>query len=86
MANATNHNKEEADMRGMYIDSGRYPYPTIWISNFKPLGQFPYPEKGDDLLALNIGQALDLWKELTKTLIQAGQTGILDTGLREWSK
>ncbi len=66
-----------------YIESGRFEYPTLWIKGFKPLASYSYPFGEESLVALNVGQALDLWKALTNGLVKAGQSGMLDAGLRE---
>lgn len=71
-------------MKAQYLETGRFQYPTIWINEFKPLGYYPYPTDGDNMMALTIGQALDLWKELTIGLVEAGQAGTLDAGIKEF--
>lgn len=68
-------------MRCQYINIGRFEHPTIWINEFKPLAHYPYPTSGDDLVALNIGQALELYKELSLALKEAGQGGVLTATL-----
>ena len=68
-------------MRCQYIDTGRFEHPTIWINDFKPLASYPYPTSGDNLVALNIGQAIELYKELSLALIEAGQGGMLTANL-----
>lgn len=70
-------------MNTEYIKTGRFEYPTIWIKDFKPLASYPYPIGDTSLTALNIGQALDLWKGLTRSLVEAGQGGVLDCELKE---
>ena len=76
-------------MKTEYIKSGRYEFPTLWIEDFNPLSIHEYParcglEVGSKMLALNIGQALDLWKALTKGLVEASQRGTLDAGVKEY--
>ncbi len=50
-------------MNCQYIETGRFEHPTIWVNEFKPLAQYPYPTSGDNMMALSIGQALELYKE-----------------------
>ncbi len=69
-------------MNCQYIETGRFNHPTIWLNEFKPLAQYPYPTSGDNMTALNIGQALELYKELTLALRVAGQGGMLTAEIK----
>ena len=60
-----------------YIESGRFEYPTIWVHDLNPVVSYPR------YFALNIGQSLDLWIALTRTLFKAGQGGTLDAGIKQ---
>jgi hypothetical protein len=62
-----------------YIEKGRFPHPTIWVKIEDKDTLIKYV----DSQAFDIGKALDLWKGLTDALVEAGQAGMLDTGLRE---
>lgn len=66
-------------MKAQYIKDGRFDQ-AIWI-DYEPedlLAEYPRSK------ALPIGVALDLWKDLTRSLVNAGQAGTLDAGARDF--
>jgi hypothetical protein len=67
-------------MKVEYIEKGRFDFQTIWITDLKPEVSY------HNMMAINVGQAIDLWKGLTLCLCEAGQTGLLDAGAKEFIK
>lgn len=60
-----------------YIESGRFTHPTLWVNRWTKRGEIYYGDS--DSIALNIGEALELYKELTVGLREAGQGGMLNS-------